>query len=502
MTIHKIFGPPGTGKTTYLLNIVEQALAANVPPTKIGYFAFTRKAAHEAKDRAYERFQSLQKSDLVFFRTLHSLAYARLGVHGDRIAKESDFREFGKLVNLEVQCSSSEENWAVKADHPILNVISLSRLKLTDLQAEYNRSSLNIGWYHFLYIYQTYRAFMQERNLYDFTDLLELMANGGDELYPELDVMIVDEAQDLSPLQWRLVDRLVGKAKDTYIAGDDDQAIFGFSGADVKKLLEYNGQQIVLDQSYRVPKKIHDLSARVVSRIKYRVEKKWEPREEEGEVACYRRFDDINLGEEGSWMVLGATNYVLNDAHERLKREGILFERNNMRSIGEGTVEAVYAWEALRKGKKINAAEVKEVYKLLGPGMVARGFKRFTGPEDQLYGAEELKSSHGLLVDLEQTPWFDALLKISSDKTLYIKAALRSGQSLRGTPKYRLFTIHGAKGGEADNVVLFTDLSTKFMDDYHAGPDNVNRLLYVGITRAKKKLHIIYPQDQNKAFYI
>lgn len=502
MAVHKIFGPPGTGKTTHLLTVVEQALADKVLPTKIGYFAFTRKAAHEAKDRAYERFQQLQKTDLVYFRTLHSLAYARLGVQGDRIAKSSDYKEFGTLVKLDVSVGGTDESWAVKADHPILNVISLSRLKLTDLQAEYNRSFLQIEWYHFLHIYQTYRAFMQERNLYDFTDLLELMANGGDELYPELDVMIVDEAQDLSPLQWKIVDRLAEKSKETYIAGDDDQAIFGFSGADVKKLLEYEGEQTVLAQSYRIPKKIHDLSTRVVSRIKYRVEKEWEPRDEEGVVAAYQRFEDIDLSQEGDWMVLGATNYVLNSAHEHLVRNGILFERNHNRSIGEGTVEAVYAWESLRKGNKINAAEVREIYKLLGNGMITRGFKRFSGPEDQLYNAQELDLNHGLAIDVKTNTWFDALTKISQDKTLYIKAALRQGQSLRGTPKYRLSTIHGAKGGEADHVVLFLDLSTKFMDDYHAGPDNVNRLLYVAITRAKKALHVIYPQNQTKAFYL
>jgi hypothetical protein len=71
-----------------------------------------------------------------------------------------------------------------------------------------------------------------------------------------------------------------------------------------------------LAQSYRIPKRIHDLSTRVVSRIKYRVEKEWEPRDEEGVVAAYQRFEDIDLSQEGDWMVLGATNYVLNSAHE------------------------------------------------------------------------------------------------------------------------------------------------------------------------------------------
>jgi len=499
--IYKVFGPPGTGKTTFLLNKVDELLAGKALPHQIGYFAFTRKAAHEARDRALDRF-NLNKSDLPFFRTLHSLAYSRLGIDSDRIAKESDFREFGQQVGLDLSVGSTEESWAAKADHPILNVIALSRLKLTELRSEYNRSNLNVEWYQFLYVYQSYRAFMEGRRLYDFTSLLELFADAKDEYYPILPTIFIDETQDLSPLQWKIVDRLVNRAEVAYLAGDDDQAIFTFAGAEVEHLLKYKGEHIVLDQSYRIPKKIHDLSEKVVSRIKYRVEKTWNPREEEGQVEFYPRFEMVDLKPEGSWMILASTNYMLNEVHALLKSEGILFERNNVRSIGEGTVEAVYAWETLRKGRSINAVEVKELYKLLGPGMIARGFKKFDGAEDKLYDAQTLVASHGLLVDVAATPWFDALLKISDDKTIYIKAALRSGQSLRGTPRFKLFTIHGAKGGEADHVVLFMDLSTKFMDEYHANPDNINRLLYVGMTRAKKTLHVIYPQDNNKAFYL
>ena len=70
-----IFGPPGTGKTTHLLRIVEKELKENnVPPDRIAYLAFTNQAADEAKDRAIEQLNYGAK-DFMNFRNLHSLAY-------------------------------------------------------------------------------------------------------------------------------------------------------------------------------------------------------------------------------------------------------------------------------------------------------------------------------------------------------------------------------------------------------------------------------------------
>ena len=70
----RIFGPPGTGKTTALLDMVDKALSSGVSPNKIAFLAFTRKAANEAKERACERFKLDTQKDLQYFRTLHSLA--------------------------------------------------------------------------------------------------------------------------------------------------------------------------------------------------------------------------------------------------------------------------------------------------------------------------------------------------------------------------------------------------------------------------------------------
>ena len=61
-------------------------------------------------------------------------------------------------------------------------------------------------------------------------------------------------------------------------------------------------------------------------------------------------------------------------------------------------------------------------------------------------------------------------------------------------------SIHGAKGGEADNVLLLSDLSTRFAKEYERNADDINRLFYVGITRAKQTLHIVLPKNEQKGF--
>ena len=79
-----ILGPPGTGKTTTLLKIVEDALARGISPERIAYLAFTRRAAHEAQERAIAQFK-FDESRFPYFRTLHSLAFKELGLRRDEV---------------------------------------------------------------------------------------------------------------------------------------------------------------------------------------------------------------------------------------------------------------------------------------------------------------------------------------------------------------------------------------------------------------------------------
>ena len=86
-----VLGPPGTGKTTTLLNLLEDYLK-KTNPNRIGYFAFTQKAANEARERAMDRF-NLSEDDLPYFRTLHSLAFRVLGLRKENVMQRRHYED-------------------------------------------------------------------------------------------------------------------------------------------------------------------------------------------------------------------------------------------------------------------------------------------------------------------------------------------------------------------------------------------------------------------------
>jgi superfamily I DNA/RNA helicase len=82
----------------------------------------------------------------------------------------------------------------------------------------------------------------------------------------------------------------------------------------------------------------------------------------------------------------------------------------------------------------------------------------------------------------------------------YVTALLRRGEKFNGRPRITASTIHGSKGGEADNVVLLTDLSTAADIQFQQSPDDTHRVFYVGVTRAKQNLYIVDAEDVSRSY--
>ena len=131
--------------------------------------------------------------------------------------------------------------------------------------------------------------------------------------------MFIDEAQDLSLIQWEMVRSMWVNAKKTYIAGDDDQAIFKWAGADVDHFIalkeEVNDIK-VLDQSYRIPGgPIHELSQKIINKVQNRFDKDYKPRTKHGILKRYSDVTQVDMSK-GNWLVLSSANHFLDDVKD------------------------------------------------------------------------------------------------------------------------------------------------------------------------------------------
>jgi len=501
----RIFGPPGTGKTTTLLDMVDRALEAGTNSHRIAFLAFTRKAAHEARDRAAKRFNLDPKEDLPYFRTLHSLALAQTDIRVEQIMQHEDYKELSSQIGYSFSGSSTNVDTVADnllANDPVLGLINLARLRKISLRDQYNQSNIDLDWMLVLFISKALKEFKETRNKYDFTDMLVLFAESADKYCPRFDLTFLDEAQDLSPLQWDIAHALDRKSEKMYVAGDDDQAIYRWAGADVDQFINLEGGSETLSQSFRIPKKVHSIADKISRRMSKRFPKQYKPKDEEGLVKWIYSINEIDM-DKGTWMILSQAGYMLSPVKHDLRSNGYLFSHMGHRSISEKISSAVNGWEQMRKGKTITGDVARNIYSFMSTGdRVKRGFKKLSNLSDEdEVSLADLQEHFGLLVG-DELIWHEAMNKMPETDRAYITKLLRKGEKFNGEPRISVSTIHGSKGGEAENVVLFTDLSPAADAEMRLNADDMHRTFYVGVTRTKKNLYIVAAEDAMRSYIL
>ena len=479
---YKVIGPPGTGKTRRLLNEVHKYVKKGVSLDRIGYFAFTRKAAKEARDRYLAKNEHLTKKDIKHFQTLHSLAFNNLGLKEENVMQELNYKAIGESCGIQIKYASYENNaWngIFSSNSEYLNIINLARAKQIDPLEQFDKNEhlTQVERNKLDAINKEINNYKSTYGLIDFTDMLDKFLKKGD-IKNKFDVVFVDEAQDLSLIQWAVINKIEeeNKGVDIWIAGDDDQAIFGWAGADVNSFINWKAEEIPLEQSERVPSQIQQIALSIIERVEEnRLNKNYHPKKEKGEIFERFKLIDIDMTK-GDWLILTRTNHLLKPIPAILKRQGLFFETAQGNSINKSLYEDIQTWNELLQG--------------------------LTPPDIKRQRLEELTGEKNFNINLS---WDVAFKNVALTKREYMRAMLDNGEKILKKPRIKVSTIHGAKGGEATNVVLFlnqTINTKKGARKSKSKQDEEYRVWYVGATRSMKNLYLIRSNNKKKEFKI
>lgn len=508
MSQSTLFGPPGTGKTTTLSKWAQQA-SAKYGGENIMICSLTRTAAHEIRSRDTD----VPEHNV---GTLHAHAYRSL----------EDVEVMGKEAIGE--WNESYPHWTIPnrgfGEGDDVGVSSgESPIARYDLMRAlgHTKDDLPPGLLAFASAYEQYK---EAHGLIDFTDMI---SHATDHVDCPVDYIIMDEAQDCSALEFRLLKKWASQCKGAVIAGDDDQAAYEWRGASVDAFLNFSKEQRVLGQSYRLPAKVKARADSWIRQIKNRKPKTYEPKPGDPGLAVeldIRKPEEVvdhMLQQKGSSMVLGTCGYMMNSFVLELKKRAEPFS-NPYRVRGD----FASTWNPLLSGRKGTSTASDSVRCFLSPPwtwMQAHLWMRELkdlprGTKKQLETMKSQKETRDELCPLEwlstvlgetglmaalssDLDWFTANLKNDKRRKPMMLFRARVGkkhgvEAFVRPPKIIVGTIHSVKGGQSDNVYLLPDMSAKGKEAWqvNATHDPIIRQFYIGMTRAKQRLFLLAPQ--------
>ena len=454
MDINIIFGPPGTGKTSRLLNLLSEELNT-YNTNEIAYVSYTKEGTNQGKNRAMDKL-CIDEKDMPYFRTIHSIAFRECHMRRSDVIDKKHYKTFSDKMGMKFTGYYTEDLRHNDDQYLFFDILHRNNPK-TAAQYLYSMDIQKLK-----FVRTQYKRFKDYYGIYDFTDMLEMFTKENKSL--PLKVAFIDEAQDLTALQWKMIWIAFRECEKIYIAGDDDQAIYEWSGADVEYFLSLDGNIEILHKSYRLPDSILYFASRITSLINKRVDKKYHGTGEMGEVIEVNSYKEVPIDNNETWMILSRNRWFLDEVEQWLRSKGIVYKTRKKLSIDSNKIKAIKIFEKVRKTKM--ASEYEDA---------------------------QLANHTGDTYNLDK-PWYDNFIW-EHEEIVYYRDIIGGRHNLKDC-KIILDTIHSVKGDEADNVVLLLSVTKQISLNINKNPDSEHRVFYVGATRAKKKLYIVHGESR------
>jgi DNA helicase-2/ATP-dependent DNA helicase PcrA len=447
-----IFGPPGCGKTHRLAEIVGQFLKAR--QGRVLFTSHTKAAAQTALER-------VGLNPRIDTSTLHSYCFRELGMSRAQTVDDQKLEEVMGEFGLDCEDGGDGRRYQEVMSHaactgkPVLESYEL-------LGSPGTRT-------HFTAFEKSYRRWKETNGFLDFDDmLLKFLTQRRGSGHA---LLMIDEAQDMTPLHWKVVKQfiLLNPRCAIVIAGDDDQCLYAYAGADPHGMAqfaeEYKARVHTLTQSYRVPQTVHGVAQRIAARMARRKEKEYAPTTEVGNIQGFGSFSTNRLGDaQRDTLILYNDKFVRKEVEGELIDAGIAFTATGGFPAPLQTKGARAVYSAM--GDTPDGGVVRK-------GLNERGVDLFNAAG---IGAivEKIRRGDHSIVNFGNNEWLvgDYYSRVDWSRP----------------PKVRISTIHGAKGMEADDVHLLLDQSQAALDYGFRDPDASHRLFYVAVTRARHNL--------------
>ena len=508
-------GPPGTGKTSEFITKKYKELLTKYSHTKIIILSHTNVAANEIRNDILElpevKEKGLTKKSFKYkIGTIHSYCKSKAlsrdvfsyEDHINLCRKESEF----KLQRISASDFESNQHKFYKyLSDAFGRGMTLEEHWKTCNRNSYKPYSLNV----IKEMQGKYEKYKKDNHVCDFDDMIKDFIDKAKE--PDIDALIVDEAQDSNIPQTKALDKMATNTKEYWFVGDPDQTIFEFAGASAETFYKLSKGAKEIEQGHRCGQTINNLCKQIIKPIwdHYDTHRIWKP-------ANYKKGHE----KEGQ-LIIGnhyhLPNYTTDCSHLRIlldkirnTEETFLFTYRNNSSdkfvksfFDQHGIEFAYVgnpahvskkelrchklWPEFANGKPMSLQQIKEFWDYLGSKVIVHGkgeyeFKDWIKRDYTIYELINLK----LLKETSVNEKDFKLIRVQKGKKedyqkrlIYIDKVLRKGFNLEGKTRVSYANIHTVKGLTFDNVIV--DLTRTRPENYF----EQLRLKYVAYSRGR-----------------